>query len=231
MAKNMIQYDGSDWPLYCEQLEQYFIANDIADEKKVPTLIANLPTKTYQILHNLLALDLPSSKTYDVMKKTLQDHLKPKRSVFVERFAFHRRDQKFSEGVREYAAELRKLSEGCKFGPLKDDFIRDRLIFGILDEATRKRLMAKDGEKLDLQRAFQIATSMELANRDVAEISSGSVMPMVKEHYFSGKQRFNTLKCKHCGETAHDFKNCRYKNFQCFNCGRRGHIQQVCTRR
>nr|XP_039260746.1 uncharacterized protein LOC120337093 [Styela clava] len=91
--------------------------------------------------------------------------------------------------------------------------------------------MAKDGEKLDLQRAFQIATSMELANKDVAEISSGSVMPMVKEQYFSRKQRFNTLKCKHCGKTAHDFKNCRYKNFQCFNCGRRGHIQQVCTRR
>nr|XP_039270990.1 uncharacterized protein K02A2.6-like [Styela clava] len=91
--------------------------------------------------------------------------------------------------------------------------------------------MAKDGEKLDLQRAFQNATSMELANRDVAEISSVSGMPMMKEHYFSRKQRFNTLKCKHCGKTAHDFKNCRYKNFQCFNCGRRGHIQQVCLRR
>ena len=50
-------YDESteDWESYVERIEEYFKANDVDDEKKVPCLIATMGSKTYGLLKSLLA--------------------------------------------------------------------------------------------------------------------------------------------------------------------------------
>ena len=39
--------DTDNWPAYAERLEQFFVANDIADGKKVAILLTMINTKTY----------------------------------------------------------------------------------------------------------------------------------------------------------------------------------------
>ena len=45
-----------DWSLYTERLSQYFVANDITeDKKKVAVFLTVMGNKAYELLHSLLA--------------------------------------------------------------------------------------------------------------------------------------------------------------------------------
>ena len=78
----------TDWDEYEERLQAFFIANDVADAKKVHVTISLLGKQAYSTLRDICLPDLPSSKS------------------FAERFAIHRSrrihsnalDQKFGHG-------------------------------------------------------------------------------------------------------------------------------------
>ena len=74
---------GDDWPTYVERLEQYFQANNIANAKKVATLLTVVGPKTYSLMRDLLApanniakkvatlLTVVGPKTYSLMRNLL----------------------------------------------------------------------------------------------------------------------------------------------------------------
>ena len=78
---------------YAERLEQYFIANDVAEGKRAATLLSCIGAKTYQLLRSLTSPDLPSTKSYDALKVVLNKHLSPQPLEIDERFRFHKRNQ------------------------------------------------------------------------------------------------------------------------------------------
>ena len=119
------------WKSYTERVKQYFMANEISDDRKVPALLALMGGKTYSLLRNLTSPDDPASKGFDAIVKLLDNHLSPKPLVIAERFRFHKRDQKDGESIPVYVAELRKLSEHCDFKANLNDALRDRLVCGI----------------------------------------------------------------------------------------------------
>ena len=230
--------NSDDWVIYCEQLEQHFLAYDVAEDKHVPMLLSSLPADVYTALRAILSPDIPSSKTYAEIKTTLTEYLKPKRSVFTQRYEFHQRDQREDEPVMVYITELKRISEGCEYAALRDEFIRDRLIFGIKDEEFRKKLLAKDESTLTLAKAQKLAVAYENASKDSRALesatTSSSEMPQVglnKVKNASSKpgNRFSQ-KCKHCGRNNHLSVNCRFKNAECYACGTRGHTRNVCPK-
>jgi len=42
--------DMDSWPAYSERLEQFFMANDIVDRKKIVVLLTVIGTKAYTLL-------------------------------------------------------------------------------------------------------------------------------------------------------------------------------------
>ncbi|XP_068697684.1 uncharacterized protein [Montipora foliosa] len=83
-----------DWNAYSERFDQYVIANDIKDEKKiVATFLTTIGSKTYNALRDLLAPAKPSEVKFEELLKTLRDHYEPKPIVIAERFHFHKREQ------------------------------------------------------------------------------------------------------------------------------------------
>lgn len=60
----IVKYGTSagEFTIYKEKLEQ-FIANDIAEEKKVPVLITTLDSAVYMILRDLCHLEIPHTST------------------------------------------------------------------------------------------------------------------------------------------------------------------------
>ena len=66
---------NEDWPTYVERVEQYFVANEVDNEKKVPALLSLIGGKAYGLLRSLT---VPSKKTYDEIVKILEHHLSPK---------------------------------------------------------------------------------------------------------------------------------------------------------
>ena len=86
------QLGVEDWDQYMEMLEQYFIANDIAAEKKVAVLLTMVGAKTYSLLRDLIAPTKPATKTYEELVAVIKTHLKPRPLIIAERFKFHRRN-------------------------------------------------------------------------------------------------------------------------------------------
>ena len=123
---------------YLERVEQFFIANNIKDDRKKATFLSLIGSQTYAILKNLVSPNLPKDKSYADLVAALKKHYEPTPLVIAERFHFHRRSQAVRESISEYMAELRRLTTHCKFGAFLDEALRDRLVCGLRNEAIHR---------------------------------------------------------------------------------------------
>lgn len=222
------------WDSYIERLDQYFIANEIGNDKKVPSLLCLIGGKLYSLLRDLTFPDKPATKQFDELTKLLSDHLSPKPLKAAERFRFDKRDQKEGESIQDYVAQLRKLSLYCDFkGELKDK-LKDRLVCGIKNHHVQKRLLSE--KELTYEKAIEISVAMETAARDATELQAKHKTQDVHKLQARPKTNFSTgarygqsnTRCYRCDNTGHLPTNCRYKDITCHSCGKKGHIKRAC---
>ena len=102
-----------NWETYVERVEQFFLANDIDDDHKVPTLLSLIGGKTYTLLRDLLAPEKPATKSFQQIVTTLQQHLSPKPLEIAGRVRLYKRNQHEEEGILSYVAQLRTLATHC----------------------------------------------------------------------------------------------------------------------
>ena len=237
-----------EWNHYVERLGHYFAANEIDDpDRKKAILLSVCGSHTYRLMRNLVTPDRPGDKSYDELVKLVQNHIQPRPSVIVERYKFNSRNRRPGESVGTYVAELRQLTEFCEFGASLDDYLRDRIVCGIADDAIQRRLLSEP--KLDLKKTLTIATTMETAVKNVKDLhdqcsGSGSgagpgagpsagVNKLSGGRYVNknqkkpGKPQQNNKSCHRCGGN-HYPNNCRYKTSKCFECQKTGHIASAC---
>ncbi|XP_033105178.1 uncharacterized protein LOC117107583 [Anneissia japonica] len=228
---NTFDNETEDWPAYAERLEAYLEANSVHDNRKVATLLTVIGPKAYALLNDLCSPALPKIKAYDELTKMLDEHFNLKPLVIAKRYRFHKRDQKQSESIQEYLAELRKLTKYCKFGNNLEDSLRDRLVCGITTTAIQKKLLAE--ADLTLQKAIEIAIAMETASKEAEElkhkqITAHYVRPTRKQ--LGGKKPTAKIQnqCYRCNRTGHFPDKCYHLNTDCRFCGKKGHIEVAC---
>ena len=200
---------------YLERLEQFFIANDIQDKA---TFLSLIGSQAYSLLKNLVSSTLPKDKSYADLVAALKQHYEPKPLVIAERFHFHRRSQAVGESINEYMAKLRRLSTHCKFKAFLDEALRDRLVCGLCSEAIQKKLLTE--AELSLTKAIDLSVGMEAAEKNAkslkeTETAVNQVTPSRRP-------------CYRCGRNSHDQKDCKFRDTECHNCGKCGHITPVC---
>lgn len=219
------------WTQYAERLEQYFAANEIKDEKKQRAILLSVcGSKTYGLIRDLLQPKKPGDVELKETLEKLENHYSPKPSVIVERFKFHSRSRLERENVAEFVAGLRRLSEHCQFGTTLEDMLRDRLVCGISDDRIQRRLLAE--RELTFEKAVEIATATEMANRNVQDLggktpSSDNNVNKVEEAEAKPPKFQPTRECYRCGGN-HDPSSCKFKNEVCYKCQKKGHMAKVC---
>uniref|UniRef100_A0A3P9C9M9 Retrotransposon gag domain-containing protein n=1 Tax=Maylandia zebra TaxID=106582 RepID=A0A3P9C9M9_9CICH len=159
----------SHFESYLERLEQWMLANDVSDEKKVCTFLSVIGADTYRLLKNLVSPRVPSTMGYAALTGALSAHYKPTPVVIAERFRFQKRNQKEGEAVSDYVVALRQLSATCDFGQYLDEALRDRFVSGLRSDAVQRKLLSE--KDLTFPRACEIAVSMELASKNTMEFS------------------------------------------------------------
>ncbi|XP_072037280.1 uncharacterized protein [Amphiura filiformis] len=153
---------AEDFETYAERLEHYFAANGITENKK-SHLITHVDHETFKLLKTQVAPDKIEDKTYTQLKQVLVEHFNPKPAIIAERFEFWQHDQKGGESVNDFAAELKRLSYKCEFGNFLNEALRDRLVCGLRDIHTQRKLLTvKD---LTFQMALDTATQRKQLNR------------------------------------------------------------------
>ena len=116
---------------FVERAERFFLANDIDNNHKVQTLLNLIDGKICTVLRDLLAPEKPTTKSFQLVVATLQEHLSPEPSEISERFCFYKRNQQEIESILSNVAKLRKLATHCNFGGNLDEALRDRLVCGL----------------------------------------------------------------------------------------------------
>lgn len=123
------EFSRSDnWTLWHERLEQFFLANDVKDEKKAALFLTLIGKEGYAILRNLCAPDLPSSKNYIELASIMKSHMDPKPNVMLERYKFKQCRQDGNEEIKEYVQKLKMASTYCEFGQTQKDNMRDQFV-------------------------------------------------------------------------------------------------------
>lgn len=152
-----------DFGNYIERLEQWMLAIDIEDGKKVCVFLSVIGAETYKLLKNLISPKIPSDKSYDNLKAALLAHYMPKPLVIAERFRFKRTVKKEGQSVNDYAVALRQSSANCDFGQFLNDALRDQFVSGLCSEAIQLKLLGQD--YLTYQRALELTLQMEMLTR------------------------------------------------------------------
>ncbi|XP_067930675.1 uncharacterized protein [Watersipora subatra] len=138
--------------------------------------------------------------------------------------------------------ELRQKAQKCQFGYVESDLIRDRIVLGIHEDCTRKKLIAL-GNNLTLEEAVKICRSQELAARAMKDISSQALtsdLPTkpVKAVFRSSRRQKpahvskpsvgKSGTCGYCGGTTHPRSQCPARSDRCKECIKGGHWGKAC---
>ena len=209
---------------YTERLEEYFTANEIEDEDKKRSIFLTVcDEKAYSLLRNLCSPDKPNTKTYDELKTTLTEHLRPKPLTIAKRFKFHQRKQEGNETVRDYLANLRKLADTCNFNAFLEEALRDRLVCGLYSKQIQRKLLTE--RELNLKKEFEIAVGMETAEKESNDFRSEvpSTTNKVTSKHSPGE-------CYRCGKSGHKSDTCYNRNAKCHKCGEIGHLSRKCKK-
>jgi len=99
---------GDDFCEYAERVEQYFVLNEIKENKKIAFLLTFIGQETYSTLKKLVFPDDPAKKTFAELITVLKNHFTPEVNEISERYKFFKEDQKTGQSISEYIVELNR---------------------------------------------------------------------------------------------------------------------------
>lgn len=244
---------NGNWSTYCDRVEMYFLVNKVTEELKVPTIISIIGDTSYELIVNLCSPKKPSELEYAELKKLMQSHLEPKPSVLAERYRFRQYRQREGQTIAEFVSEIKKMARYCDFGANLNENMRDQFVCGLLKEGMRHRLFLED-EKIDFEKAVSLAKAFEGAERNAlytdmsgagGGAGNGDRAPRdsITRRFSNNRSSLDGVNfmeesmhrlhagvsCSACGDHRHRWSECRFRDYVCDYCAKRGHLKRVCS--
>ncbi|XP_063919420.1 uncharacterized protein K02A2.6-like [Zophobas morio] len=209
-------------PGECAKLTQYFVVNNITDEKIQQALLINCCTEeTYKLLWNLCVPEDPTKKTFRELITLFDKHFVPPKLHLPERYKFYHAVRGRDEEIVDWASRIRHLASKCKFGAELQVVLRDRFIMGLAEGVILDRLLEEDVSNLTFQQSVDIAVrsrkkeeaemfqlSHQKTWRESKSLRRGNGRVTGKEKFGATSQKLaaksgSQLWCKVCGKKGH----------------------------
>ena len=152
--------DGGDFASYYDILKEFFIMNDVPEEKKTAYLICFIGTQSYKTLKGLCHPEQPKTKTCHVLCHKLWNYYTPKSARFRERSNFYSKFQRPSDSVTIWHKRVKNFSINCRFGDRLEAILLDKFITGMKSGQVLDRL-CEETDDITLQKALEIALHQE----------------------------------------------------------------------
>ena len=232
-------FDSSttSWRSYVQQLDYYFIANEITSEKKkVAILLSACGQSTFKTISSLVDADTLKDIKFGDLIKLLSDHYDPAPSSIVQQYKFYKRVRTEGESIANFVAALREIAKYCDYGDTLNIMLRDRLVCGVNHQAIQKRLLAE--KNLTLEKALEIALAIEAADNDVKQLQQPATTVMYqtqsrnqcppRRNITNPRPTMPVSKpCYRC-RGNHAPQTCRFKETECHKYKKVGHIAKAC---
>ncbi len=201
-------------------------------------------------IYNGLPFETPEdAQNMDTVLTLMQKHCLGETNVIYERYIFNNRMQLDGESIDTYANHLRTLAASCNFNTLQDELIRDRIVCGIRDTGTRRKLLQES--KLTLKKCINICRATETTSAQMKAMSKEEIhavqrhVPKYKQKTKSQSSKFQKkdtdetstdkrlkYKCKYCGGKHPPQRDkCPAYGQKCHNCGNTSHFAAMCKLR
>ena len=163
---------ASNWKRFKAQWRNYELATDVrgeSKEKRAAILLSCIGAEAYDVFQSM-PMDEEARSDIDEVIQAFDTYCIGEVNITYERYMFNRRVQESSESFDGFVTELRKLIKSCDYGQLEDSILKDRIVIGIKDDATRRKLLQT--RKLDLAQAIDICRASETATKHLKEMAS-----------------------------------------------------------
>ena len=157
-----LQYDKPQtWSAWIQRFERFLQVAKIhteADDIKISNLIYYLGSRAEEILATFTWGEGERTR-YDAVRQKYEDYFMVARNIIIERAVFNARCQMLTETVDDYITDLYSLAQTLKYGNMKEELIRDRIVVGIRDEKLSQKLQLMP--ELTLKKAVEMVKQSE----------------------------------------------------------------------
>ena len=163
----------ADWKIWKQTWNNYQIISRLTRETedfRVAFFLHTIGPEALNIYNNMSFREgEDKNKLEDIIKK-FDEFIIGETNETYERYLFNRREQQEGENTDTYVTALRNLAKTCGFCDcLHDSLLRDRIVLGVQENATRKHLLQE--RKLTLSAAIDICKSRELTSTHMKALS------------------------------------------------------------
>ena len=109
-------------------MEQYIMANFVADIRKVSVLLTLIGQDTYKILRDLCDPLLHKEKNLWRVVRHFEKTVSPRTSVFKERIEFYEMKQQPLETISQCYVKIKNKAINFKFGTHLEESLKDKFI-------------------------------------------------------------------------------------------------------
>ena len=242
-----------DWERWIRRFDRFRLASNLnatSEENQVNTLVYCMGDEAEDVLKGL-TLTADERKGYTDVKAGLDAFFVPKKNVIYERAKFNQRVQLPGETVDSFITALYGLAEHCKYGQLRNELIRDRLVVGLrnvslseklqldrdltLETAITKTRQSEEVRRQQSDLRGENGGASRCSNVDAVHAKSYRKFPSKPQAQSPGKDKPNawpqsgSKACYRCGKMpSHGIMECPAKDAVCHNCGKNGHYGKVC---
>jgi hypothetical protein len=163
------------WKNYCRATEMETWSTN-QEARKISVLMSAIGEEAIKKYNNFGIQE--SDNTCEIILNVISSKMVPKKNVIYNRYIFNSRNQG-EENFDLYYSELIKLVDDCNFKDLRDELLRDKIVFGIKDISLKKDLLKR--ENLTLNDAVNQCRASEITERQVKTLAQPEIIKKIKE--------------------------------------------------
>src|SRR5688572_12718766 len=230
---------ADNWERFKDQWENYELAADLTEastEKRAAVFLTCLGGEAYDTYRSL---SLPSEDKRDIAKiiDAFETFCVGSVNVTYQRYLFYQRVQEPNERFDTFLGEIRRMAKTCKFEAMEESMIRDRVVVGIKDDATRHKLLQI--RDLTLSKAIDVCKASESAGQQLRAMTAQDQVQAL--YHASGTRsrrprqtapdppKVSLNRCKYC-DRRHEPRRelCPAYGQTCRRCKKKSQFESVC---
>lgn len=238
---------GTPFSDYAERLQYVFDYNNVPEANRKSLFITISGTAAFSELKKLYpGVSLETLQYNDIITR-LTNRFDKKDGKMVQKSIFYDRCQRKDEPAEDFILDVKLLAENCGFGALKNDIIRDRLVFGAYDKKVRERLIEEEEPSLEeteriLIAREQLARSTQKIEQPTERISAIERLgPRSRKDQWNGRREVHPRaeSNQYRRDESRDYRSRSrsdsrprsrkgYNRVLCSFCKKRGHVRKNC---
>ncbi|CAG2219480.1 unnamed protein product [Mytilus edulis] len=228
---------ATNWKRFKRMWTNYEIATGLEKQEgktRTATFLTCIGADALEIFDGFVFANEGETNDIDAVIEKFENFCIGKTNETYERYCFNKRDQEQGENIDTYVAALRTLVKTCNYGTIEESLIRDRIVIGLRENSTRKKLL--QDAKLTLNRCVDVCRANEKTSIQMKDISQEEVQYVRRRDQKPRKNftpRPQTDKkfddCKYCGrQHVQKREACPAWGKTCGKCGKSNHFKIKC---